>query len=393
MAPTKHAAAGQALGYVYQVGCGLLELVRPGNEDHELRLETVDDVSWHDVAGDPLQTLQIKHHQGEDGTLTDASPDLWRTVSVWLDDPILLTPGGPELVLATTQTVQDGSALSLLGTDDRRPLRARELLDQTATESRNKTTQTARSRWLDLSEPLRSGICDRVTVIWEQGTADDLASRVRDAASLALPPGREDIFVQMLLGWWWQVGVDMLRGARRGISRVDVRLHFDSLREQFTSRNLPITVGHDMVPATVEGDRNRTFAKQLDWIDAGEQLLLLAVRDYYRAYAQMQDWVDNHLLDLAELAAYEQRLVDEWTMQYEFMRAELGASATDDQMRAAGMRLYRFVMNQSPALLRPGLTDPFYARGTHHRLADQRTVGWHPEFRDRLERLLGGHVA
>jgi len=393
VASNKHAAAGQALGYVYQVGCGLLELVKAGNEDHELRLETVDDVSWHDAAGDPLQTLQIKHHQGAGGTLTDASPDLWRTVSVWLDDPILLTPAGPELVLATTQTVQAGSALALLGTDGRKPQDACALLDQAASESGNQSTQATRSRWLGLSQTLRSGICDRVTAIWEQGTADDLASLIKSAASLALPPGREDVFVQMLLGWWWQVAVDMLRGGRRGVSRVDVRLHFDFLREQFTSRTLPITVGHDMIPASTAGDRDRTFAKQLDWIGAGEQLLLLAVRDYYRAYAQMQDWVDNHLVDLAELTDYEQRLVHEWTMQYEFMRADLGESATDEQMRAAGMRLYRLVMDQSPALLRPGLTDPFYARGTHHRLADETTVGWHPDFRDRLELLLGGHVA
>ncbi len=393
MASTKHSAEGQALGYVHQVGWGLLELVRPGGpDDYELRLETVDDVSWHDAAGDPLRALQIKHHRGG-GTLTDAGPDLWRTVGVWLDDPVLLDPAGPSLILTTTQNVAEDSALSLLGADNRGPQDARELLDRVAASSENRATHSARRGWLRLPEAVRSGVCERVTVLWEQGTAEQLASLLKAELRLALPHGREDRFVDLLLGWWWRVAVDLLRGARSGVTRVHVHLYLDDLREQFSARSLPLTVGYDMVPPTVDAERGRTFARQLDWIGASEQLLVFAVRDYYRAYAQMQDWVENHMVELAELQDYERRLVEEWTLQFEFMRQRLGPSATEDDMREVGMRLYQLVMEQSPALLRPGLTDPFYARGTHHRLADDESVGWHPQFRDRLERLLGGHVA
>lgn len=389
---SKHSAPGQALGYVHQVGWALIELIRHGAAaDRELRLETIDDVSWHDATGSPLQALQVKHHQGS-GSLSDKSVDLWRTIKVWLDDPHLLDPTGPQLVLATTQSVAEGSALGLLGAEGRDVERARKQLDQAAKDSDNDTTATARQAWLKTSESLRGGLCDRLVVRWKQGTADQLAPLVRDAlGDLALPLGhRADVFVQVLLGWWWQVAVDLLNGSRRGITRVEAHLRLEDFREQFSTRSLPITIDREEGPTSPDADRERTFSHQLAWIGASDQLLLLAVRDYYRAYAQMQDWVDNRLADMSELQDYERRLVHEWSLNFEFARSKLGPDATEAELEAAGMQLYELVMSSSPALLRTGFVDPFYARGTHHRLADETHVGWHPHFKLRLEQLLGG---
>ena len=149
-----------------------------------------------------------------------------------------------------------------------------------------------------------------------------------------------------------------------------------------------MTVGTDELPATIEGHRDRVFAQQLDWVEAGEELLLLAVRDYYRAYSQAQSWVENSMIELAELTAYEDRVVDEWRMQFALVRQSLGPTPSEQELKAAGMRLYGVAMNQSASMLRPGLTEPFFARGTHHSLADKGTVGWHPEFAQRLNALL-----
>lgn len=393
MVADQHTAAGQALGYVYQVGWGLLELARTGPEDTVLRLESVDDVSWHDAAGDPLESLQVKHHLAAGGTLGDKSVDLWRTIRVWLDDPSLRDPNGPQLYLVTTQSVPESGALARLGTRGRDPDAALALLNTAAAESTNGSTAQSRGAWLGQRTETRAGIVARITAVWRQATAQELRLEVRQALGPALPVGREDPFVEALLGWWWRVSVDLLAGLRTGIRRVDLRLKLDDLREQFSSRSLPVTAGVEGLPESVDGHRDRTFAQQLDWIEAGEELLLIAVRDYYRAYSQTQKWVEDNMVELSELTSYEQRVVDEWKMQFALMRQRLGSDPSEQDLKTAGMQLYSVAMNQSPAMLRPGLTDPFYARGTHHLLADVRRVGWHPEFERRLQALLRPRVA
>jgi hypothetical protein len=393
VAANQHSAPSQALGYVYQVGWGLLELAKPGPEDFELRLESLDDVSWHDARGNPLEALQIKHHMDTPGTLSDMSVDLWRTVQVWLDNPVLREPDGPALFLVTTQAVPGAGALARLGPDGRSVDEALELLDAAARDSTNQATATTRASWLRQTVAVRAGLVTRLTVVSRQASAQELAQEVRRALTLTLPVGREEPFVEALLGWWWRVGVDMLSGTRGGVTRVNLRLHLDDLHEQFSSHSLPITVGLEGLPDSVDSHRSRIFARQLEWVEAGDALLLLAIRDYYRAYSQMQAWVEKNMIGFAELQGYEQRIVEEWTMQFELMRQALGTDASEKAMRDAGMRLYAVAMNQSPTHLRAGLTDPFYARGTHHRLADVGTVGWHPDFAQRLEDLIGGRVA
>lgn len=387
-----HNAPGQALGYVYQVGWGLLELVRPGAEDQELRLESVDDVSWHDVSGDPLVALQVKHHLGQ-GNLSDASPDLWRTIKVWLDDPGLREPNGPQLVLVTTQAISAGSALSLLGLGARDEERARIILDETARQSSNLGTSTARQAWLAQSQTLRQGILSRLRVSSSQASADELKQQLIDAMKMMLPVGQEDLFTETFLGWWWTVAVDMLAQRRKGVRRLDLRLRLDDLRTQFSLRDLPTTVSYGNLPESITAYQDRLFIGQLELIGAGEQMLLLAVRDYYKAYTQMQIWLENKLTDVCELEEYEARLVHEWQMQFELKKMTLGENASEAEYRRVGLDLLSAVMNLSPSLLRADFRDPYFSRGTSHRLADAGMVGWHPEFRDRLSHLLEGYVA
>jgi hypothetical protein len=270
---------------------------------------------------------------------------------------------------------------------------ALDLLNAVAAEPGNQATRTTRTAWLALPETDRAGLLARVTVLARQATARELATELREVLMMALPRAGAEAFLDVLLGWWWRVSVRMLSGEIRGVTRVELRLVIADLQERFSTRSLPMTVGYDGLPTSADDDRDRVFAHQLMWIEAGENLLFMAVQDYYRTYAQQQVWVEQHMVGLDELHDYEQRLVREWDVQYELMRLGLGDGASATAMRDAGLRLYALALNQPPGLLRPGLTDPFYARGTHHRLADEGHVGWHPEFRRRLEALLEGRVA
>jgi hypothetical protein len=363
-----------------------------GNEADELCLETLDDVSWADSDGNALAALQLKHHSGDRLALTDKSVDVWRSIKVWLDGSTLREPDGPKLVLVTTQSVSPDGGLALLGPDHRDEKRALALLDQAARESDNQATAQARREWLDESQTVREGVVRRAVVLCDQATVEQLAVEIQQKLTFSLPVGLESQFVGALLGWWWSVAVQLLQGTRRAIRRIDLRMKMDDLREQASSRSLPVEWG-DPIVSSADGYGERLFVKQIELIGGTDRLFLIAVRDYLRAYAHLQYWVENNFAELSELRLYEERLVREWEIQHELLKMRLTPNATEEELIAEGLRVFEIAMNAAPNALRSGFTDPFYPRGTHHRLADGLQVGWHPEFRARLASLLVGRVA
>lgn len=81
-----HSAASSALGYLYQVRYALLKALRRLRNSQEflVNIETLDDIVF-DAQGQPTELLQTKHHVNNTADLTDASPDLWKSVRIWCE--------------------------------------------------------------------------------------------------------------------------------------------------------------------------------------------------------------------------------------------------------------------------------------------------------------------
>lgn len=81
--PTSFSASDSALGYLYQVRLALLSSLERLGQDQTfaLYLETLDDVVFEST-GSAFELLQLKHHCQRAANLTDASPDLWKTLRV-----------------------------------------------------------------------------------------------------------------------------------------------------------------------------------------------------------------------------------------------------------------------------------------------------------------------
>ena len=81
---SNHQASEQMLGYLYQVRYALFLLLNNDNSDCQISIEKFDDVAFsnNDI---PTQLIQLKHHIHQQGNLTDASTDMWRTLKVWID--------------------------------------------------------------------------------------------------------------------------------------------------------------------------------------------------------------------------------------------------------------------------------------------------------------------
>lgn len=100
-----HQASEQMLGYLYQVRYALVLLLKNDNENHQISIERFDDVAFSQD-DTPKQMIQLKHHVRQQGNLSDASTDMWRTLKVWIDavsidESLLAFSNVDEMILKT----------------------------------------------------------------------------------------------------------------------------------------------------------------------------------------------------------------------------------------------------------------------------------------------------
>lgn len=390
---TSHDASSSAVGYLYQVRWALVEFLRKSRTQPEmsLTLEKFDDVAWEDTKGKPVELLQLKHHKPSNGSLTDMSADMWRTLKVWMDDPRLVEKDGPQLSIVTTATAPPGSAASYLRSHERNVVKAVELLSKAAKDSTEKTkTAVARELWLGLTEADRIGIIQRVHVLDEHPRIEDLDEALQEAVWLVAPKGRGADFAAVLEAWWIKVAVDLLRKARVMIRVDELKAKIDDIRDSFHPENL-ITIDERISPEDAMAQYgSRPFVRQLEWIDASPVMLKHAISDFHRAVTQTTEWLDRNLLEMSEFDDFKEALTDEWEVAFDDMIQDLPESASDDDRKRAGTMLYRRLRESTAVQVRPRYTASFYARGTRHEIADGCGRGWHPDFETLVESLTLG---
>ena len=200
-------------------------------------------------------------------------------------------------------------------------------------------------------------------------------------------------FCNALRDGWFRRALKQLVAIAQGdrILAQEIEAQMSDLREQFKQEALPIDdnlLEFTLDDATQAAQADSKFVRQLDLIKAGKRRIAAAIRDYYRAFEQRSRWMRDDLLLIGELDKYERRLIEEWELVFEAMRDKLGAEATDNAKEQAARNVLQWV-ERTPIPIRLNVTEPFVTRGSLHMLADEVRVGWHPEFRERLAKLLG----
>ena len=380
IATTTHSAPGQAAGYEYQRQLALVLLAEAYREDPlvAVRLEAIEDVElvWRDgeVVG-----VQAKHHL-RDHTLTDRSPDLWRTLTGWMD---LERQRGadalPRLHLVTTSRAAAGTAVALLRHRNRDVVTALGLLREVAGQPGAEATRGARHRFLDLPESAQLRILHAATVLDAAERVDGLDERLRAALGMVVPQERPEAFLQRIVGWWVGRSTELLVGRRQAITGQELYELCDAVRDDFRSGSLTVTgeLRDEPHPHALQPLLERPFVRQLRLVRAPDPVTDLAIRHYYRAYAQRGRWArEVEGLD-GDFTAFEQTLTDEWETQFTAMGVR--APADSDGRAREGLELALDFGVSTKARLR-GVDEHVLCRGTAHGLADRRRIGWHPDY-------------
>jgi hypothetical protein len=391
MTQDDHSAAASALGYQFQTWWCLFELVRRCFErpDAAISLELHDDIAW-EADGSATELLQSKHHLRSTRSLGDRSDDVWRTLAAWMDSPAAFDPSGPSLYLVTTDEAPEDTAASNLRPNTLDVAQAEELLLAAARESTAEGTKRARERFIALDPSAREALVSKIRVIDQVVKIEDVDGEVRRELRLLPPLGHEDLFMRLLWGWWDREAMRMLRRLRPAMTGHEIIQHLNDLRDQFAQDRLPTLVDLRQVDEeelALQHDNN-VFVHQLRWVSWPPLNLQKSIVDYFRAYSQAQQWVDEELIGSDELDLFQAELCDEWQREFEFMLVELGGQATDDEKAEAGLKLARQLLASTEVKVRPRYDDAFFARGTRHDLAERARIGWHPEFEARVKTLL-----
>jgi hypothetical protein len=392
-------AADSALGYLYQARLGLLWALKrlKDNPDFVVSLETIDDLTF-ESNGRPDELLQTKHHLTRPAALTDASPDLWKTLRVWFEGAAAKTiPSQTHLYLVTTSAAGVGSAAAKLRQTDRDVASALTTLETTAQTSGSQENASAYAAFLAATHSERRTILERVVILDRTPTIEDLNDQLKVELFWATERRHQDNFLQYLEGWWLRRVVTQLAriDAADRILGGEIEAQMCDLRERFKQDALPIAddlLNFSPDDADIAAYEDWPFVRQLELATAGKRRVAAAVRDYYRAFQQRSRWLRHDLLMVGDLDTYERRLTQEWELVFEARRDELGDSAADDAKEAAARRVLEWA-ERTCIPIRPAVTEPFVTRGSLHILADNLRVGWHCDFRDRLAHLLEREVS
>lgn len=396
---SQFSASDSALGYLYQARLALLWSLKrlKDSSDFVVSLETIDDVTF-ESNGQPDELLQTKHHLTRPAALTDASPDLWKSLRVWFEGTASkIIPSQTQLCLATTSTAGAGSAAAKLLQADRDVDAALAALQATAQTSNSQDNAAAYAAFLAIPLNERRAILERVVILDRTPTIVDLNDQLKAEVFWATERRFQDAFLQYLEGWWFRRVVTQLAQINAGdkILGAELESQMSDFREQFKQDALPIAddlLNFSPDDAAIAAHEDSIFVRQLGLVKAGKQRVTAAVRDYYRAFEQRSRWLRHDLLMVGDLEIYEKRLTEEWQLVFEAMRDELGAAAADTAKEAAARKVLEWA-ERTTIPIRPSVTEPFVTRGSFHILADDLRIGWHAEFQQRLQHLLGGEAS
>lgn len=397
-------ASASALGFLHQIRWAMIELLlaakRSRDETVRMTIEAYDDIALTDAADLPLHAVQLKQHAGH-GPLTDNSPDLWKTLRVWLEMPSLRAANGPMLTLATTSPIAGGSAASVLTADaaSRDVDTALQLLNAAAADSVAKATEAGRTAWKSAPESVRAALLQRVIVLGQQAHISDIDDILAAELRPLVPNEHLAVYQERLWGWWNGRAVAMLLANQRqepvlSVSAAELHERMRLIRDQFSVGALVVDADFDPDEDELAFGHGQDFVRQLRWVKVGDATLHTAVIDYLRAYAHTTKWVQNGDLFDEDLDRYERDLKDEWSRRFHEMLEDLETDGvTDPDARAVrGRELFRELGRSVEVRIRPEFEAPFHARGTRNGIANGGEHGWHPDFKARLAGVLEGAI-
>lgn len=389
---SNHEAVEPMLGYLYQIRYALFLLLDSDDERSNISIEKFDDVSFTE-GYNTKDRIQLKHHIKSKGSLSNASSDMWRTIKVWADliskDRDILD--STKFIIITTSNATEKSAAGYLKPMNRNTDKAYKILKNITKTSESESNSKYYKAFNDLGEHISRKLINNIYIIDNACNIIDVKEKILKYIKFASRPEHEDAIFERLEGWWYKNSIEYLVSDNPTfINQRQIRTFISDIRDEYSKENLPIDIDEEFnIEEIFSKYENRIFCEQLKLINIGSGRLKKAISDYYKSYTQRSKWAKDGLIYVNEVEKYEERLIDEWERLYLEMEEEL--EYLDDSIKDKwkinyGRDLYKKISDKN-INIRKECIEPFIMRGSYHDLANRMEIGWHIEFREKLNNL------
>ena len=208
-------AQDPALGYLFQIQYALWLLLEAGRDGQEIEIaiEKLDDIDIK-KDGNEFQLVQTKHHRVPD-FLTNASPDLWKTIRIWCSNfkKKKFELENTILTIVTTGIAPEGSIANMLRPSAcgfRDTEAAVEKLIDVANTSENQTNLSAYTIFKSLSKEEQILLVDKIQVIDASSTIIDLRHKIMNILIYSARKEYVEAVYEHIIGRWFELVITHL---------------------------------------------------------------------------------------------------------------------------------------------------------------------------------------
>lgn len=373
--PPKTAAAGQYLGFSLQQLRACFHLFSAADGD-SVSLEHLDDVAVHRADGSLLLEQDKSTLTGNPAA--DKAVDLWKTFANWATlctdkaiDPaktdfrLFITPAKTGAIVAEMNAATTSAACSAL------LAKIGKLVDP---KKPDVGCAPQVRKFLAAKPEVCSAIIARFSLVSEA----DALEGVRQFVRAGLPQAAVDDMTAAAIGIARDRYDRLLReGETRKIEAVVFRRQFQAFTRKSNLAGYLTSKGPvpaDELVAMVVSDAP-TFVRQLQSIEASNDLLTSAVSDYLRTVSDKVEWAAEGLVVAESFDELDSQLIRKHTL----VRDEVEDVHSSLSAPERGRRVYRECSKVELPLDGQTLPSHFIA-GAFNDLAEGLRVGWHPAY-------------
>ncbi len=389
MSLQQHVAPGTNAAFFYQFERALWWLAQ-SPAGFLIGIETNDDVSVSNAEG--LQVLEQDKHSIRDDAVPfgNRSKDLWNTLSIWVEalDSKEVYIDTTKFFMVTNKTVPECIARDISDADSDAQI------DACIFNLTNAAVEPPKTIAHLIERVLRADSRDNLKNLIKQCELVDASTgislRKETIAHLQLPQwclSYADSITDELLGWMHRIA---LNSWQQGFSAWIQRDHFVNQLHAIIDRRkreikreraeslLPIT------DDTIGQERGNSYVKQIYLVTEDDSIIDNAIRECVRCgIEKMRLSVEGNITD-DDWQAFETTLQSRW----EKIRARIiRMSQSKQKEEDVGFEIFSETTEGYREKLAGSDTDQVYlTSGTYHRLANMITLGWHPRFKELMQK-------
>lgn len=340
-----------------------------------IAIEADDDITER-VGKSTTKRAQLKHQIDPHGAFTDSSVDLWKTLSIWTKAAAAneFDPKQCTLLLVTNGTVSDCFIRKALEAKVReRKAMINDMLSKTFSDTVEPYVSVVRKHDRKLVYNVFG--CIRIADATETNKTS-VRSRAIAILQLSTSPDQEYIY-QGLLGWIHDRTIDMWRHKQQAwICKRSFSTQYHALMKRYFQYKRIGLHAHLINVSETERDSaiHKLFVKQLRAVKADEDVLRSAVIDFTRCNTERA-----RLATEGELTADDWTHFDESLQRHWSIKRRISLRSPQLTPEETGHALYDEMLLHEARIAGDTVQD-YLTSGTFHRLANYRTIGWHPEF-------------